>query len=215
MWFDIFLQAVMLLSGVFMFLWMHNIPSKALSQYRQWRDRNSFEAKRHFVNGAQLLSQAKSSKSLSLARSAESEADAAVRLDPTDAASHILKALALEYQGFKTSALDSIAVALSPLAVKSLSDEERGDALFKRAELKVDVSLLEKSGGGGLLDQAVEEDLVEAVKLRPDNARAWCLLGDCYEAKQMMEKAKEAYEAALKAQPDCKPATEALVRLGS
>ncbi|KDP46794.1 hypothetical protein JCGZ_11165 [Jatropha curcas] len=40
-------------------------------------------------------------------------------------------------QGFKTFALDSLDVALSPLALKSLTESEKGDALFRRAELVV------------------------------------------------------------------------------
>ncbi|KAK4352306.1 hypothetical protein RND71_027824 [Anisodus tanguticus] len=91
------------------------------------------QSKRHFVQGAQLLSQAKATTAkdrlaaTSLAKSAEAQADLAIALDPKDA-------------GFKTSALDSIDVALSPLAVKSLSEQERADALFKRAELRLAAS---------------------------------------------------------------------------
>ncbi|GFP88164.1 hypothetical protein PHJA_000960100 [Phtheirospermum japonicum] len=81
-------------------------------------------------------------------------------LDPNDATSHILKALVLELQGFRTSALDSLDVALSPMDAKSLSGDERGDALYKRAELRVAV------GGGGAV-----EDLVESVRLKGDNER--------------------------------------------
>ena len=55
-----------------------------------------------------------------------------IMLDTT----HILKALALNLQGLNTSALDSLDVALSPLAIKSLS-EEKGHALFNRVELKM------------------------------------------------------------------------------
>ncbi|KAK4352304.1 hypothetical protein RND71_027822 [Anisodus tanguticus] len=90
------------------------------------------QSKRHFVQGAQLLSQAKATTAkdrlaaTSLAKSAEAQADLAIALDPKD--------------GFKTSALDSIDVALSPLAVKSLSEQERADALFKRAELRLAAS---------------------------------------------------------------------------
>ncbi|KAL6194555.1 hypothetical protein ACLB2K_035637 [Fragaria x ananassa] len=67
-------------------------------------------------------------------------ADKAIALDSKDAAAHILIALALDTQGFKTSALDAIDVALSPLCKKSLFDAERGDALYKRAEIKISMN---------------------------------------------------------------------------
>ncbi|GAB4856026.1 hypothetical protein Ancab_024665 [Ancistrocladus abbreviatus] len=191
MWFDIFLQVVMMLAGAFMFLWMHDIPRKFLNELHYRWNRSKHEAKRHFVKGAQLLAQAKSSNDLTLAKSAEAEAGAAIDLNPSDAAAHILKALALDFQGFKTSALASIEVALSPLAVKSLSDEERGDALFKRAELRMQVNRIGNSKGVESATAAVaEEDLTEAVKLRPANAKAWYLLGECREAKGLREKQK-------------------------
>ncbi|KAK6130749.1 hypothetical protein DH2020_035507 [Rehmannia glutinosa] len=159
MWTDLLLQAAIILVTLFMFLFIHSIPQKLFSKLLLLRRRSNHQTKRHFVIGAQLLSQARSSSDRSIADRAVAEADRAISLDPKDAAAHILKALALELLGFKTSALDSLDAALSPLAVKSLSDGERGDALFKRAELRVAV-------GGG----AVVEDLVESVRLKGDNA---------------------------------------------
>ncbi|CAI9773815.1 unnamed protein product [Fraxinus pennsylvanica] len=101
-------------------------------------------AKHHFVRGSQILSQARSSKdhsrSSSLAKEAKFEVEKAIHLDPKDVATHILKAQALELQRFKTLAIDSLNVGLSPLAVKSLSDLGRGDALYKRAELRLSMS---------------------------------------------------------------------------
>ncbi|KAB1203934.1 hypothetical protein CJ030_MR8G020725 [Morella rubra] len=211
MWADILLQVVLILLMVFMFLAMHGIPNKILSKIRL-RNRADVQAKRHFVRGAQLLARARSSKtrsaSNSLAKEALDEADKAIATDPKDAAAHILKSLALDLQGFKTSALDSIDVALSPLCSKSLNDPERGDALFRRAELKVAMARR------GQVDSALA-DLTEAVSLSPDNDKAFCLLGECYEAKKMREESKKAYEDALRVEPQSTVAREALDRLGS
>ncbi|KAK4434252.1 hypothetical protein Salat_0587900 [Sesamum alatum] len=204
MWRDLLLQVAILLV-LFMFLFIHSIPQKLFSKLRILTRRSNFEAKRHFVLGAQLLSQARSSSDRSLAQRAEAEADSAISLDPNDAAFHILKALALELQGFKTSALDSLDVALSPLAAKSMSDGERAEALFKRAELRVAVI----DGGGAV------EDLVESVRLKGDNARAFGLLGECYEKKGLKEEARKAYQDALRVQPDYDLARNALARFVS
>ncbi|KAK9270078.1 hypothetical protein L1049_025652 [Liquidambar formosana] len=165
---DILLQIGLILATLFMFLVMYGIPQKALSKIR-FRNRATFQAKRHFVQGAQLLARARSAKTppsetTSFAQDALAEAEKAISLDPKDAASHILKALVLDLQGYKTSALDSLDAALSPLAVKSLSDQEKGDALLRRAELKVAVS------GRGRVDSAVA-DLVAGVKLSKENAK--------------------------------------------
>ncbi|KAF7850665.1 hypothetical protein BT93_L5135 [Corymbia citriodora subsp. variegata] len=208
MWYDIILQAGIMLVAVFMFLAMHNIPQKALSKLR-FRGRKNLQAKQHFVRGAQLLGQARSAPSRSaassLAKDAAAEADKAILLDPRDAASHILKALALDLQGFKTSALDSLDVALSPLAAKSLSDPERGDALFRRAQLKFALNRR------GRVDSAIE-DLTQAVKLSC-GAKALLLLGQCYEAKKSKEEAAKAYKEALEIEPTLTAAQEALDRL--
>lgn len=159
MWGDILLQAVFILTGVFMFLSLYDIPQKFISKIR-FRNRAELQAKRHFVIGAQLLAQARSSKSKSsassLAKEAEAEADKAISFDHKDAASHILKALALDLQGFKTSALETLDLALSKPAVKSLTEKEKGDALFKRAEVKMSMNRR-----GGRVDSAVD-DLTEA-----------------------------------------------------
>lgn len=210
MWTDLLLQAAMILLTLFMFLLMHNLPQKFFSKLRL-RNRADIQANRHFIQGAQLLAQAKAAKDRStttkFAKSAESEADAAIALDPNDAAARILKALALEVLGFKTSALEAIDAALSPAMAKSLGDAERADALFKRAEMRLEVSRR------GRVDSAVE-DLVESVRLKGDNAKAFCLLGDCYKRKGLKNEAQKAYEDALKAQPNYHVAREALDRLG-
>ncbi|XP_017980962.1 PREDICTED: uncharacterized protein LOC18591820 [Theobroma cacao] len=212
MWTDLLLQGAIILVTIFMFLAMHDIPKKIFTKIR-YRNRADFQAKRHFVLGAQLLAQARSSKSrsstTSLAKQAESEANKAISLDPKDAAAYILKALALDLQGYKTSALDSLDIALSPLAAKSLTDKERGDALFKRAELKM---AMNRRGSG--VDSAIE-DLTKAVELGADNGKAFCLLGECYEIKKMKADAKAAFEEALKVEPSSNVARAALDRLGS
>ncbi|KAL9257933.1 hypothetical protein AKJ16_DCAP05926, partial [Drosera capensis] len=227
MWFDILLQAVMILGSIFMFLWMHDIPKKLFTELHRRRNSSKYEAKRRFVVAAQLLSRARSASDRTLASSAVEEADRAIALDPSDAASHILKAMALHFQGFNASAIDSLDAALSPLAVKSLSDEEKADALFKRAELRIETSRLGNKGkkknkgeemvvddhDEALAAAGVEEDLVEVVKLRPGNAKAWCRLGECRKAKGMTDAAKEAFEAALKADPESKAARDDLDRL--
>ncbi|PPD68872.1 hypothetical protein GOBAR_DD34250 [Gossypium barbadense] len=212
MWTDLLLQAAIILVTIFMFLAMHDIPKKIFTKIR-YRNRADFQAKRHFVLGAQLLAQARSSKSrsstASLAKQAEAEADKAISLDRKDAAAYILKALALDLQGFKTSALDSLDVALSPIAAKSLTDKERGDALFKRAELKMSMNRR-----GGRVDSAID-DLTKALELIGDNAKAFCLLGECYEMKKMKSEAKSAFEKALKVEPTSNVARTAIDRLGS
>ncbi|KDP41492.1 hypothetical protein JCGZ_15899 [Jatropha curcas] len=210
---DILLQALLILIGIFGYLYVHEIPQKALAKFREYRSRPGVEAKRHFVLGARTLSLARSpdnshSTTISLAKKAEDEADKAISLDPKDAAVHILKALSLDLQGFKSSALDSLDVALSPLAVKSLTESEKGDALFKRAELVVGTNRSER------VDAAIQ-DLTQAVKLNKENANAFRLLGECYEAKKMEEEAKSAYEEALKLQPEMASAKAALERLTS
>lgn len=210
MWYDILLQAGIMLVTVFMFLAMHDIPQRFLSKLR-FRGRKGLRAKQHFVRGAQLLGQARSAPSRSaassLAKDAAAEADRAILLDPRDAASHILKALALDLQGFRTSALDSLDVALSPLASRSLSDRERGDALLRRAELKFALSRR------GRVDSAID-DLTVAVKLSC-GAKALLLLGQCHEAKKSKEEAVKAYQEALEMEPTLAAAREALDRLGS
>lgn len=213
MWRDLLLQAILILVTIFMFLFMYNVPQKYFSKLRL-RNRADMQSKRHFVQGAQLLSQAKlaaakdRSDATSLAKSAEAQADLAIALDPKDAAAHILKALALDLQGFKTSALDSIDVALSPLAVKSLSEPERADALFKRAQLRLAASQR------GQVDSVID-DLTRSVRLKGDNVKAFCLLGECYEKKGLKEEAQKAYQEAQKVQPNYAPAREALERLNS
>lgn len=207
---DLLIQVLSIVVVVIMFLVMYKIPQKYIAKYRsKLSNKSTFQARRHFIAGAQHLSKAQSTRDLAAAKLAVEEADKSIALDPRDAASHILKALALDLLGFKTSAIDAIDVALSPLAVKSLADDERGDALYKRAELRNGVSGKER------FEESVVSDLVESVRLKSKNVKAFVLLGECYERKEMKEKAREAYESAIRVDSDNKAAQEALNRLGA
>ncbi|KAD6119564.1 hypothetical protein R6Q59_025603 [Mikania micrantha] len=205
---DLLMQAAFLSTMIFMFLWMLDIPQKLFNKFR-YRDKSIYAAKRHFVTGAELLAKSRSTGDRKLAQSAVEHADKSIAINPKDAAPHILKALALDLLGFTTSALEALDTALSPLAAKSLTDDEKSDALFKRAEIRV------KAGkGGGGVDAAVA-DLVESVRLKGDNAAAMRLLGECYEKKGMKEEALKAYMGSVKIEPQSTVAQAALVRLGS
>ncbi|KAK7353016.1 hypothetical protein VNO80_18448 [Phaseolus coccineus] len=209
---DIALQVVVISVAIFSFLWMHGIPQRLYAKLR-YRPPNprAVQAKGHFVKGAQLIAQARRSKTASvttsLAKQALAEAEKAIELDPKDAASHFLKSMALDLQGFRSNALDALDAALSPLAAASLAADERGDALLKRAELKI--ALSERRA------DSVLADLNESVKLSPRNAKAWCMLGECCEGNEMGEEAKKAYKEALELEPQLSVAQEALKRLGS
>ncbi|KAK7410481.1 hypothetical protein VNO78_01287 [Psophocarpus tetragonolobus] len=206
---DIALQVVLISLAIFTFLWMHGLPQRLYAKLR-YRPANprSVQAKRHFIQGAQLLAQARrSSDSASLAKRALEEAEKAIALDPKDAASHLLKSMALDLQGFRSNALDALDAALSPLAAASLAQEERGDALLKRAQLKIALSERRVD--------SVLTDLTESVKLSPRNPKAWCMLGECYEENQMGEEAKKAFKEALGLEPQLNAAQEALTRLSS
>ncbi|KAF5183049.1 Tetratricopeptide repeat (TPR)-like superfamily protein [Thalictrum thalictroides] len=206
---DLLIQFVLLILGIGMVFAMHSIPKQLLTKIR-FRGRANAQAKRHFVQGAQFLARARSASNrnstINLAKDATNEADKAILIDPKDAAAHILKALALDLQGHQTSALKSLDIALSPPAVKSLSDRERGDSLFKRAELQIAVNRKRR------VDSAID-DLLEAVKLNSENFKAFCLLGQCYEQKGMKIEAKQAYLEANKVEPSSTVAHEALDRL--
>ncbi|XP_057426116.1 uncharacterized protein LOC130719509 [Lotus japonicus] len=210
---DIGLQIFMIFLFIFVFLGIYGIPQRLFAKLR-FQNRASVDAKRHFVKGAQLLAQARSSNArtrsatTSLAKEALAEAEKAIALDPKDAAAYLLKAMVLDLQGFRTSALESLDAALSPLAAGSLASGERGDALLKRGELKLATSQR------GKVDPALA-DLTESVKLSPRNVKAWSLLGECYEGKKMEEEAKKAYQEALQLEPELSAAQEALKRLSS
>ena len=83
-----------------------------------------------------------------------------------------------------------------------------GNTFFKRAELKMAM------GRRGKVESAIG-DLDRAVELSPENARAFCLLEECYEAKKMEAEVSKAYEDALSIEPKLSLAREALDRLVS
>ncbi|CAN6460114.1 unnamed protein product [Victoria cruziana] len=224
---ELVVQAGVVVLALLLVVFMNRLPGRGLVSILRSRSRTRVEAKRHFIQGAQLLAraraaQANSSAALSLARNAADEADRAIALDPRDAASHILKALALDVQGHRSAALRSIDAALLPPAVRSLSPQEKGDALYKRADLLLSSSSSPPppssppSSSRGIprrkFDSAVS-DLQEAVKLSPKNVRAFCLLGSCYERKGMMDEARRAFEDALLIDPLFADAKEGIDRL--
>ncbi|EPS67993.1 hypothetical protein M569_06781, partial [Genlisea aurea] len=191
---DVIVQLGILIFSVGVFYFLHSVPRRTLSSLRS-KSRPSNLADRHFVQGAALLSRARSSGSRSaankLAKSAAGEADKALALEPRDPAAHILKAMALSLMGHKSSALKSLDSALSLPAVKRLSEQEKGDALVKRAEIQLEVNRRRR-----VVDGAID-DLREATRLNPDNARAFFLLGQCHEIKDSKAEAVQAFEKAL------------------
>lgn len=205
------IQLAFLVLAIGIFLAIYNLPKKAFTKLRSSHRATSL-SNRHFLAGAQLLSRARStrhrSSAATLAKSAVDEADKALALHPRDPAAHILKALAQDLLGHRTAALRSLDAALSPPAVKLLSRTEKGDALVKRAEMQLAVNRRRR------VESAVL-DLVEAVDLTRDNAKGFCLLGQCYEHKGMRDEALKAFQDALGIEPDNILAREGLARLKS
>jgi tetratricopeptide (TPR) repeat protein len=208
---NLFLQAVIVLFTLALFYAINKYPRQLISKLRS-KTRSKAQTHRHFVNAAQLLSRARSTKnrvkSHKLADDAVSEAEKLLAIDGGDAASHILKGLALDLMGRRSAAIECFDAALSAPAVRSLGKRERGDALFKRAEMVVAVK------GGRRVESAVV-DLVEAVRLVPENGKAFGLLGECYEIRGEKDAAKKAFVEAVRLEPGLDSARQGLARLGS
>lgn len=163
-----------------------------------------------FVNKAQS-EKVSASQARSLAGSAITEADLAIELNPHDAATLIVKSLALKQLKKPVAALKVLNTALSKEFAKSLSKEERSDTLVQRAELT-----LEQMNGtrdDGIQD--VLKDLQEAISLHPANPRTHFMLGSCCERLGYIEDALVAYQQALTVSPNFSDAQAAMQRLNT
>ncbi|XP_030528342.1 uncharacterized protein LOC115739407 [Rhodamnia argentea] len=175
------------------------------------------QSNRHFLRASNLLVRARSSpthhsrraQAPTLARAALAEAEAAISQSPKDAAPHVVKAMALDSLGRRSSAMRSLDLALSAPRARSLSGRERAEALAKRAELKLGM------GGRRRRAESAVEDAREAVRVGPGESAAWRVLGECCERKGLREEARRAFEEALRIEPGCDPARHGLDRLGS
>lgn len=188
--------AVLLIILTLGMMWAtQGLRTRALRSVKS-KERARVQARRHLVQGTQLLGRSKP-------RRAAIEADKAISFDPKDAASYILKAYALERQGHTGSALRSLNTALSLPAVKSLSPSEKAEALVKRA----DVVLAGSPGRKRRLEVALG-DLNASLAIYPDNARAYYLLGRCYERKGLKAEARQAFQTALRIDPSFRDANQ-------
>uniref|UniRef100_A0A2P2PL75 Uncharacterized protein MANES_13G100500 n=1 Tax=Rhizophora mucronata TaxID=61149 RepID=A0A2P2PL75_RHIMU len=197
---DVALQLAILLLAIVIFAiqYKHFQPKRTTTSARL-RTKNrrtaSLQTNRHLTQATHFVSRAKAtsdvSQSQSLAKNALLEVETAISLAPRDPAPLILKALALDLLRRKSSALRSLDLALSAPRVKLPPGTERGDALFKRAELKLEVNSRRR------VDSAIE-DLEEAVKVKLSggNDKALCLLGRCYELKGMKDRVEWAFDEA-------------------
>ncbi|CAN0858301.1 hypothetical protein LINGRAHAP2_LOCUS7181 [Linum grandiflorum] len=206
------LQVAILALTIAVFVSIQYLSKLFISKQRA-RNRTAVQSNRHFIQGSQLLARVRSaaqnsSQSQTLAKQALAEAESAASLSPKDPAPLILKSVALDFLGHKASALKALDTALTPPQGKALQGKERGDALVKRAELKIAVNKRRR------LESAME-DLKEAVECGGGGEKGYCLLGQCYEWKGLRVDAKCAYLEALKTQPTSKVALEALDRLDS
>lgn len=173
------------------------------------------QARRHFIKAAMLLNKARNeetsaSQARSLAGNAITEADLAIELNPHDAASLIVKSLALRLLKKPVAALKVLNTALSKEFSKTLSKEERADTLVQKVELTLEQ--MNESNEGM---QDVLKDLQESISLNPANPRTHFMLGSCCERLGDGEDALVAYQQALAVSPKFSEAKAALERLNS
>ncbi|KAL3721810.1 hypothetical protein ACJRO7_034190 [Eucalyptus globulus] len=186
-------------------------PFAKLRTKTQSADAATAEPSRHSLRASALLAQARSSsthhahhtQAPTLARAALAEAKVAISQAPKDAAPHVLKALALDTLGRRSSTLRSLDAALSAPRARSLFGRER-------AELKLGMAA---GGGERRRAESAVEDAREAVRVGPAAAAAWRVLGECCEREGLA--AEAAFEEALQIEPGCDPARRGLDRLGS
>ncbi|XP_058774364.1 uncharacterized protein LOC131648641 [Vicia villosa] len=169
------------------------------------------EPNRHLNQASRHLNRAGSTTNKTHhAKNALSEADQALAITPRDPSVHILRARALYLMNHGTSAIKSIDTALSLPAAKFLPPEQRADVLVFRAEMKLRLNRKRRV-------ESAMEDVEEAIRVsgeEGDNSEALCLLGKCYEWKEMREEAKNVYRKVLEVEPDSVEARIGLKRLG-
>jgi tetratricopeptide (TPR) repeat protein len=161
-----------------------------------------------------LLNQARgeklsASEARSLATTAITEADLAIDMNPNDAATLIVKSLALKQLKKPAAALKVLNKALSNECSGSLSKEERADTLLQRAEL----TLEQMKGSRDNRIQGVFKDLQESISLQPSNPQAHFMVGTCCEKTGDIQDATVAYQQALVVMPTFTSAQAALDRL--
>jgi hypothetical protein len=119
-------------------LWTVKMLGSTVAGRMRARGASRSQARRHFVKAAQLLAKSRNPGNAGavgrkIAREAVAEADAAILLDPKDAAMHIVKSLSLQQLGRPAAAVRSLSTALTKPASRSLSPSEKAEALAKRA----------------------------------------------------------------------------------
>lgn len=206
------LQLGILIITLSLFFIMHTIRSQTTQTRTRTRNKNRPpEPNRHLIQASRHLARARStSHRAQHAKSAIMEIDKALSIWPRDPWAHILRAQAQDLMGHRIAAIKSLDAALSSPAAKSLSAEERADALVRRAEMKVGVNRRRR------VESAIE-DLVEAVEVDERKGSEWevmCLLGKCYEWKGMKEEATDAFQKVLQVHPHSEEARDSLHRLG-
>lgn len=87
--------------------------------------------------------------------------------------------------------------------------------MAKRAGLRMEVSRLGRVESGVDVEvwSAAERELREAVKVRRESGRAWCLLAECCLGLGKIDEARDAFEEAIRVAPDSVVASQGLDRL--